>query len=57
MGVTIAPVLCLVVDTTGTMGIDIAEVKRLSSEIIDSMRGTQQEPSTYILVPFNDPGR
>ncbi|XP_030643649.1 von Willebrand factor A domain-containing protein 7-like [Chanos chanos] len=48
-------VLCFVIDTTGSMGDDIDEVKRVTSFIIDSKRGTTDEPSAYILVPFNDP--
>lgn len=56
MGVTSSSVLCFVIDTTGSMADDIAEAKRVSFDIIDSKRGTQQEPSAYILVPFNDPG-
>lgn len=56
MGLTSSSVLCFVIDTTGSMSDDIVEAKRVSFEIIDSKRGTQQEPSAYILVPFNDPG-
>ncbi|XP_029997020.1 von Willebrand factor A domain-containing protein 7 isoform X2 [Sphaeramia orbicularis] len=56
MGLSQSTVLCFVIDTTGSMSDDIAEAKRVSFEIIDSKRGTQQEPSAYILVPFNDPG-
>uniref|UniRef100_A0AAQ6A6K1 VWFA domain-containing protein n=1 Tax=Amphiprion ocellaris TaxID=80972 RepID=A0AAQ6A6K1_AMPOC len=56
MGLSQSPVLCFVIDTTGSMSVDIAEAKRVVSEIIDSKRGTEQEPSAYILVPFNDPG-
>ncbi|KAK7929289.1 hypothetical protein WMY93_005684 [Mugilogobius chulae] len=55
MGLSQSTVLCFVIDTTGSMADDIAEAKRVSFEIIDSKRGTQQEPSAYILVPFNDP--
>ncbi|XP_030589549.1 von Willebrand factor A domain-containing protein 7-like [Archocentrus centrarchus] len=55
MGLSQSPVLCFVIDTTGSMGDDIAEVKRVSSDIINRRRGTEQEPSAYILVPFNDP--
>jgi hypothetical protein len=57
MDITQSPVLCFVIDTTGSMSDDITEAKRVSFSIIDSKRGTQQEPSSYILVPFNDPGR
>ncbi len=56
MGLSQSSVLCFVIDTTGSMNDDIAEAKRVSFDIIDRKRGTQQEPSTYILVPFNDPG-
>ncbi|XP_035516567.1 von Willebrand factor A domain-containing protein 7-like [Morone saxatilis] len=55
MGLSQSSVLCFVIDTTGSMSDDIAEAKRVSFDIIDSKRGTQQEPSAYILVPFNDP--
>ncbi|KAK2919169.1 hypothetical protein Q8A73_003540 [Channa argus] len=56
MGLSYSSVLCFVIDTTGSMSNDIAEAKRVSFDIIDSKRGTQQEPSAYVLVPFNDPG-
>ncbi|KAM6939535.1 von Willebrand factor A domain-containing protein 7 [Xenentodon cancila] len=56
MGLSQSSVLCFVIDTTGSMSDDIAEAKRVSFDIIDSKRGTQQEPPAYILVPFNDPG-
>lgn len=57
MGLSQSSVLCFVIDTTGSMSDDIAEAKRVSFNIIDSKRGTPQEPSAYILVPFNDPGK
>ncbi|KAM4620395.1 von Willebrand factor A domain-containing protein 7-like, partial [Polymixia lowei] len=47
--------LCFVIDTTGSMSDDIAAVKRVTSLIVDSKVGTKDEPSVYILVPFNDP--
>ncbi|RVE63985.1 hypothetical protein OJAV_G00141760 [Oryzias javanicus] len=47
--------LCFVVDTTGSMGDDIAAVQNVTSTIIDNKVGTEDEPSLYILVPFNDP--
>lgn len=56
MGLSKSSALCFVIDTTGSMSDDIAEAKRVSFEIIDRKRGTQEEPSVYILVPFNDPG-
>ncbi|XP_034544761.1 von Willebrand factor A domain-containing protein 7 isoform X2 [Notolabrus celidotus] len=55
MGLSQSSVLCFVIDTTGSMADDIAEAKRVSFDIIDRKRGTPQEPSAYILVPFNDP--
>ncbi|XP_031415797.1 von Willebrand factor A domain-containing protein 7-like [Clupea harengus] len=55
VGVSQSSVLSFVVDTTGSMSDEIAEVKRVSFSIIDLKRGTQKEPSEYILVPFNDP--
>ncbi|XP_030643657.1 von Willebrand factor A domain-containing protein 7-like [Chanos chanos] len=48
-------VLCIVIDTSESMADDIAEVRRITSFIIDSTKGTTDEPSDYILVPFNDP--
>ena len=49
-------VLCFVVDTSASMAEEIAEVKRITSSIIDSRLGTVDKPSAYVLVPFNDPG-
>ncbi|XP_058236777.1 von Willebrand factor A domain-containing protein 7-like [Hemibagrus wyckioides] len=50
-----SPTLCFVIDTTGSMGDDIDEVRRKAFSIIDSRIGTAAPPSEYILVPFNDP--
>ncbi|XP_076024338.1 von Willebrand factor A domain-containing protein 7-like [Genypterus blacodes] len=47
--------LCFVIDTTESMSDDIAAVKNVTSSIISSKVGTDDEPSVYILVPFNDP--
>ncbi|XP_059410430.1 von Willebrand factor A domain-containing protein 7-like [Carassius carassius] len=55
MGIVRSAVLAFVIDTTGSMSDDIAEAKRIAFNIIDSKKGTQDEPSEYILVPFNDP--
>ena len=57
VGIGRASVVCFVVDTTGSMGDDIAEVQRIINKLIDKAKGTQDEPSEYILVPFNDPGK
>uniref|UniRef100_A0A673W458 von Willebrand factor A domain-containing protein 7-like n=1 Tax=Salmo trutta TaxID=8032 RepID=A0A673W458_SALTR len=55
MGIARSSVVAFVIDTTGSMRDDILEAKRVVNEIIDSKKGTQDEPSQYILVPFNDP--
>ncbi|XP_058497636.1 von Willebrand factor A domain-containing protein 7 [Solea solea] len=55
MGIARSSVVCFVIDTTGSMSDDIAEARKVVYEIIDSKKGTQDEPSEYILVPFNDP--
>ncbi|XP_060942358.1 von Willebrand factor A domain-containing protein 7-like [Limanda limanda] len=55
MGINKGKALCFVIDTTGSMGDDIAAVKEVTSSIINSRVGTEDEPSAYILVPFNDP--
>ncbi|KAL2097380.1 hypothetical protein ACEWY4_006587 [Coilia grayii] len=55
MGIARSSVLCFVIDTTGSMADDIAEAKRVATNIIDSKKGTVDEPSEYILVQFNDP--
>uniref|UniRef100_A0A665WKR4 VWFA domain-containing protein n=1 Tax=Echeneis naucrates TaxID=173247 RepID=A0A665WKR4_ECHNA len=55
MGIAKGKPLCFVVDTTGSMGDDIAAVKKVTASIIDKRVGTVDEPSLYILVPFGDP--
>uniref|UniRef100_A0A8C7MZG0 von Willebrand factor A domain-containing protein 7-like n=2 Tax=Oncorhynchus kisutch TaxID=8019 RepID=A0A8C7MZG0_ONCKI len=55
MGIARSSVVAFVIDTTGSMRDDILEAKSVVNEIIDSRKGTQDEPSQYILVPFNDP--
>ncbi|KAG5284545.1 hypothetical protein AALO_G00027850 [Alosa alosa] len=47
--------MCFVIDTTGSMSDDISFVRQTTATIIDSKRGTPDEPSDYYLVPFNDP--
>lgn len=56
MGIARSSVLCFVIDTTGSMSDDIKEAREVVYKIIDRKTGTQDEPSEYILVPFNDPG-
>lgn len=48
--------LGFVVDTTQSMSDHIAAVKNAANFIINSEVGTENEPSVYILVTFNDPG-
>uniref|UniRef100_A0A671YRG3 von Willebrand factor A domain containing 11 n=1 Tax=Sparus aurata TaxID=8175 RepID=A0A671YRG3_SPAAU len=55
MGIAHSSVVCFVIDTTGSMSDDIDEARAVVYELIDSKKGTQDEPSEYILVPFNDP--
>lgn len=56
MGIARSSVLCFVIDTTGSMSDEIEEARSVVYQIIDAYKGTQDEPSEYILVPFNDPG-
>lgn len=56
MGIARSSVLCFVIDTTGSMADDIAQARKIVHDIIDSRKGTQDEPSEYILVPFNNSG-
>ncbi|KAK5866386.1 hypothetical protein PBY51_020582 [Eleginops maclovinus] len=55
MGIARSAVVCFVIDTTGSMSEDIDAAREVVYEIIESKKGTQDEPSEYILVPFNDP--
>ncbi|XP_061595746.1 von Willebrand factor A domain-containing protein 7-like [Cololabis saira] len=48
--------LCFVIDTSSSMSDEIRTVKTVTSTIINDHVGTAEEPSTYILVPFSDPG-
>lgn len=57
VGIARSSVVCFVIDTTGSMSDDIDEARAVVYEIIDSKKGTQDEPSEYILVPFNDPSK
>ncbi|KAK7925737.1 hypothetical protein WMY93_008047 [Mugilogobius chulae] len=47
--------LCFVIDVTSSMSDDIEAVKAVTNSIINTEVGTENEPSLYILVPFNDP--
>lgn len=48
--------LGFIIDTTKSMSDDIEAVRNAASAIVESEVGTENEPSVYILVPFNDPG-
>ncbi|XP_053372636.1 von Willebrand factor A domain-containing protein 7-like [Mercenaria mercenaria] len=48
--------LVFVIDTTGSMGKDIAAVQTKTAEIVRETQGTANAPYNYILVTFNDPG-
>ncbi|XP_052253774.1 von Willebrand factor A domain-containing protein 7-like isoform X2 [Dreissena polymorpha] len=48
--------LVFVIDTTGSMGKDIAAVQNKTAEIVSETKGTPNAPYNYILVTFNDPG-
>lgn len=49
------PALTISIDTTGSMGSIIQSVKTQAIAIVDARLGTDEEPSKYILAPFNDP--
>ncbi|XP_061685138.1 von Willebrand factor A domain-containing protein 7 [Syngnathoides biaculeatus] len=55
MAITRSSVVCFVIDNTGSMSDDIEAARKTVYKIIDSKKGTQDEPSEYILVTFNDP--
>lgn len=48
--------LGFIIDTSKSMSDDLEAVKNAASAIIDSEVGTENEPSSYLLVPFSDPG-
>jgi von Willebrand factor A domain-containing protein 7 len=49
------PVLGMAIDTTGSMGSIIDGVKSRAISIVNARLGTDEEPSSYVLSPFNDP--
>jgi subtilisin-like proprotein convertase family protein len=55
MGITGAPPLAFVIDTTGSMSEDISGVRARVRTMIESRLGKPEEPEAYILVGFNDP--
>ena len=51
----VGPTLAMSIDTTGSMGSIIAQVRSQAISIVDSRIDTDQEPLKYVLAPFNDP--
>src|ERR1035441_2251002 len=51
----VGPTLTLVMDTTGSMSDIQASVRAQAIAIVDGRIGTDEEPSKYVLAPFNDP--
>lgn len=51
----VGPSLAFAIDTTGSMGSIIDGVKQQAIAIVDARIGTDEEPSQYVLAPFNDP--
>ena len=51
----IGPTLALAVDTTGSMSSVIFSVRQQCLAIIEERAGTADEPTSYVLSPFNDP--
>ncbi len=49
------PSLVICIDTTGSMGDIIDQVKDTAIAIVNQRRDTDEEPSQYVLAPFNDP--
>jgi hypothetical protein len=51
----IGPTLTFCIDTTGSMGDIINQVKQQAIQIVEDRRNTVEAPSKYVLAPFNDP--
>ena len=47
--------LGMVIDDTGSMGPEIGQVKNQVTQIVNRVRGTDDEPKQYLLVRFGDP--
>ena len=45
----------VVIDTTESMAVEIEAVKAQVKQIIQTTKGTPDEPLEYLMVPFNDP--
>ncbi|XP_065121567.1 von Willebrand factor A domain-containing protein 7-like [Paramisgurnus dabryanus] len=55
MGITRSVVLAFVIDTTASMAVHLDNIKKVAGDVIDKKKGTQDEPSEYILVSCNEP--
>jgi len=51
----VGPTLAMAIDTTGSMGPIISQVKAAATGIVNARLDTDEEPSKYVLAPFNDP--
>jgi hypothetical protein len=51
----VGPTLAMAIDTTGSMSEVIAGVRDQAIQIVNTRLGTDEEPSLYVLSPFNDP--
>lgn len=51
----VGPTLAFAVDTTGSMGGIISQVRSQTIALVDARLGTDEEPLQYVLAPFNDP--
>jgi hypothetical protein len=51
----VGPTLGMSIDTTGSMGSVISSVREQAIQIVNDRAGTKEEPSKYVLAPFNDP--
>ncbi|KAK3364687.1 hypothetical protein B0T25DRAFT_628270 [Lasiosphaeria hispida] len=52
----VGPPLAFAIDTTGSMGGYIAAVREETKRIVQGRIGTPDQPSVFVLAPFNDPG-
>jgi hypothetical protein len=52
----VGPTLAFVIDTTGSMSDIIFSVQSQSIALVNARIGTPDEPSNYVISPFNDPG-
>lgn len=57
LGIAVGSTLSLVMDTTGSMASEIAAAQDRFVEIIETTKGTVNQPLLYVLSPFNDPSK